>query len=168
MFEQKPILVGKISFLRGHGSCPTRATGSSQPHKHYGLAPVTGNSKGCKELMVPRVRLVPTWFLINLLYTQLDSPSLPSKPSMCYPWGQLLLLRHLTRKRFQTRELDNLYLRLRMIDNFVNISETVNSVRVWVLTTSWCGHFRLRERYECYSTQVRCGYIQSKRQLLLY
>ncbi len=90
MFEQQPILVGRIFHPgRSHGCCPARATGGSLPCGRYLLASLNVNEEGRKCLMVLRVKPTPTRSPTNSLYTPMDNTSLHSILSVVHPWGQV-------------------------------------------------------------------------------
>ncbi len=93
VFEQKPILVGKIYHPGGSQDCwPDRARGGLLPCGCNVLASLSGNKEGSKDLMVPRVKPALPQFVINNLFTPMDSTPLRSIPSVCRLWGPRRLL----------------------------------------------------------------------------
>ncbi len=73
---------------------PVRATGDTLPCGRYLLAPLTGKKECSKGHMLLGVKLTPTRFPANSLYTPMDNTPLHSIPSVCHPWGDCCAHRH--------------------------------------------------------------------------
>ncbi len=87
-------VVGRVSRPgQSHGCYPVRATRRSLPCRLYLLAPLTGHEKESNEIMVHRVRHIPTQFPIkNALHVD-DQHTLAFYIKCVPPVGQRLLYR---------------------------------------------------------------------------